>query len=260
MEDTIIIKHKDADMGTIHMVAGLMVELAEATLQSDQVAEIQIAMTVALPVAGNILSSIKVKAIILEASITITMAARISTTTRGIIFKVEIRRATAAMATMVIIKDTEEVVIAIIITTADTMVLAVMAATVCQVEVQEATTPAATRIIITSSKCISIKTITTTTIWVIMTVNPRHSHPSSNSSNTHNQTHHNNTKICTPAKTLKAKGPSSPLRLPITPHRIREATRPRAANSHPVAALRERPCSNPPNSLWPTSPQTPRAP
>jgi len=247
VEDTIIIKQEDADMGTILTAIGLMVEPAKATLQSDQVAEIQIAMTVALLVADSTLSSIKVEAIMLEASITITMAARISTTTRGIILEVEIRRATAAMATMVIMVDTERAAImAIIVTTADTMVLAVMAATVSTVEVQEATTPAATRIIITSSKCNSIKAITTTTIWVIMTVNPRHSHPSSNSSNTHNQTHHNNTKICSTAKTLKAKGPSSPLRLRITPHRIREATRPQAANSHLVAALRERPCSNPP--------------
>jgi len=163
VEDTIIIKEEDADMGIINTMLDLPAELAEATLQSDQVAEIQIAMTVALLVAGNILSSIKV-AIMLEASITITMAVRISTTTREIILEVVIRKAMAAMATMVIMVDTEEAVMAIIITTADTMVPAVMAVTVSTVEVQEGTTPAATRIIITSSKCNSIKAITTTTI------------------------------------------------------------------------------------------------
>ena len=256
-EATTRIQEEDVGTGTTHMEVGLTVELAEVTLQPDQVAQIQIAMTAVLLVADHILSNIKV-AIMLEASLTTTMAIRISITTKEIILEAEIREAMAAMETMAIMVAMAEVAIAIMVTTVGIIVLAVMVATVYTAEVQEATTPA-TRVISTSNKCNSIQAITTITTREIMTVNPRRSLPSS--SHTHNQTLHNNIQIYSTAKILRAKGQLSPHHLPTTLHRTQEATRPRAASSHPAVALLERPCSNPPPScLQLTSLQTPKVP
>ena len=250
-----IIRTKGLGVGmrTINTTMGLRVDLAEAILQLAQVAEIKIAMIEGLLVGVSIRNSTKG---ITPASITMPTA-RISTITKEILFRVEIKRGTeVATATMVIMVTAEEIT-ATITTTVPIMVAAVMAAMESMEEVLAGTTQGTTMVTTRSIRCSHMQTTTTITMGTIMTVNLPHRNSINN--NTHNQVH-NSTKICMD-QILKAKGLSSLLLLQMV-QQTQAATRLQLPNSHLVVDPQVQQCINPPlclPNIWPTSHQTHKA-